>query len=149
MHSRIGMTVDRSCFGGNEQLASVRSKAVAVECLECAFACGGGIKQYFHGFSRLEGVFDDLCSCRVHLRIVFSVSRDGDNAGNVLRNELARYDFFQIKSLATLGETCQRTEAEEKYDAYLFHISVLCLSVSIFVLGNKYTTKGGLIETAG
>ena len=28
------MTVDGSCFGGNEQLAAVRSKAVAVECLE-------------------------------------------------------------------------------------------------------------------
>ena len=149
MHSRIGMTVDGSCFGGNEQLTAVRSKAVAVECLERAFACGSGIKQHFHGFSRFEGVLDDLCPVRIHLRIMFPVSRDGDNAGNILRSELARYDFFQIERLATLGETCQRTEAEEKCDAYLFHIYLLCLSVSLFFLGNKYTTKGRFIEAVG
>ena len=144
MHSRIGMTVDGSCFGGNEQLAAVRSKAVAVECLERAFACGSGIKQHFHGFSRFEGVLDDLCPVRIHLRIMFPVSRDGDNAGNILRSELARYDFFQIERLATLGETCQRTEAEEKCDTYLFHIYLLCLSVSLFFWGTNIQQREDL-----
>ena len=51
--------------------------------------------------------------------------------------------------LATLGETCQRTEAEEKCDTYLFHIDLLCLSVSLLFLGNKYTTKGRFIEAGG
>ena len=43
----------------------------------------------------------------------------------------------------------KRTEAEEKCDAYLFHIYLLCLSVSLFFLGNKYTTKGRFIEAVG
>ena len=73
-------------------------QSCSCQCLERAFACGSGIKQHFHGFSRFEGVFDDLCPVRIHLRIMFSVSRDGDNAGNVLRVNLP--DMISFKSSA-------------------------------------------------
>lgn len=93
MYSRVRVAVDRGRFRCDKQLAAVRSKTVAVEFLERAFAGGSGVEQYFYRFARLEGVFDDLRPVCIHLRIVFSVSRNGDNSRNALRSEFSGYDF--------------------------------------------------------
>ena len=149
MHSRIGMTVDGSCFGGNEQLTAVRSKAVAVELLEWTLAGSSRIEQHFYRFACLERVFDDLCLIRIHLRIMFAVSRNRDDTRNVLRNKFSGYDFFQIELPCHFGRNLP---------AYRGRGEVRCLSVSYlsFMLicfhlfsGNKYTTKGRFIEAVG
>ena len=96
VHGGIGTAIDRRGLCSDKQLASIGREAVAVEGLERALACRGGVKQHFHGLPRLERVFDDLCTPGIHLRVVFPVARDGDNAVNVFGGELSRYDFFQF-----------------------------------------------------
>ena len=134
MYCCIRVAVYRHCFCCNKQFAAVRSKAVAVELLEWTLAGSSRIEQHFYRFTCLERVFDDLCLIRIHLRIMFAVSRNRDDTRNVLRDKFSGYDFFQIEWLAVLGKACQCTKAEKKCKTYFF------ISLNSVIQG-KYTIK--------
>ncbi len=109
--SLVGAAVDVVGLGSNEQLAAVGGKAVAVEVLEGAFASRGGIKEYFHLLSRLEGVLYDLGVVGAHLCVMFAVARDGEYVGNVLGVEHTAYYVFQFNRLLPV---CAHQRAEAK-----------------------------------
>ena len=94
MYGCVRAAVNGSRFGGDKQFAAVWGKAVTIERLEGALACGGGVEQHFDGLARFERIFDDLCPFGIHLRIVFAVARNGDNAVNVFGPEGSRYHVF-------------------------------------------------------
>ena len=100
MYGSVGAAVDGFRLSGDQQFAAVRRKAVAVERLERTFAGCGRIKQYFHLFSCLERIFDDLSAFRIHLRIVFSVSGDGNHPVDVSARNFP--DTMSFKSSACL-----------------------------------------------
>ena len=83
-----------SRFCSNEQHTSVWREAVTVECLERTLTCSCCVKQYFYLFAGFKGVFDDLCPISIHLRIVFAITRDGDNAINIFGAILSGHDIF-------------------------------------------------------